>query len=180
MSGSTPSSQAKTNAAAYVQLVMDLLGEHDPLAVQSEQIDWLASATSGINDAMLRRPEKPGKWSIIQVVQHLADSELVYGYRLRMVLAHDTPEILGIDQDLWANELKYNDADLGEALDQLRVLRAANLRLMRSLSPAQLERVGLHSERGPESAMKMIKMIGGHDILHRNQINRIKKAIGLA
>jgi len=179
MSGSNPASQAKENAAAYVQLLMELLGDRDPLAVQSEQIDWLASATSGIDVAMLRRPEKAGKWSIIQVVQHLADTELVFGYRVRMVLTHDTPEIQGYDQDLWANELKYNEADLRDALDQLRQLRAANLRLLRSLSPAQMERIGLHSERGPESVMKMVKMIGGHDILHRNQIKRIKKAHGL-
>jgi len=179
MSGSNPASQAKENAVAYIQLLMDFLGERDPLAVQSEQIDWLASATSGIDDAMLRRPEKSGKWSIIQVVQHLADSELIYAYRLRMVLTHDTPEIQGYDQDLWADGLKFNEADLGEALDQLRILRAANLRLARSLTPAQLERFGHHSERGPESAMRMIKMMGGHDILHRNQIKRIKKAHGL-
>jgi hypothetical protein len=179
MSGSNPASQAKENAAAYTQQLMDFLGDRDPFAVQEEQLDWLASETSGIDDDALRRPEKPGKWSIMQVVQHLADSEIVFGFRLRMVVTHDTPEILGYDQDLWATGLKYNEANLGEALEQFRVLRAANLRLARSLSPAQLERIGLHSERGPESAMKMIKMMGGHDILHRNQIKRIKRAVGL-
>jgi len=179
MSDSNPASQAKENAEAYVRTLMELLGSRDPLVVQQEQLGWLASETSGIDDATLRRPEKPGKWSIIQVVQHLADSELVLGFRMRMVLAHPTPEIQGYDQDLWANELKYNEMNLAGALDQLRVLRAGNLRLLRSLSEQQMERVGLHSERGPESVLKMVQMIAGHDILHRNQIKRIKRAVGM-
>lgn len=179
MLSGNPASSAKANAEVYVNLLMELLGDRDPFDVQSKQLDWIVSEVSGIDDATLRRPEKPGKWSIMQVIQHLADSELVYGYRLRMVLSHPAPDIQGYDQDLWANELKYNEANLAEALDQLRVLRTANLRLARSLSPAQLERIGNHSERGPESALKMIRMIAGHDILHRNQIKRIKRAHGL-
>ncbi len=179
MSGNNPASQAEANAAASVQSWIDLLGDRDPLAVQSEQIDWLVSATSGIDDNMLRRPEKAGKWSIIEVVKHLADTEMVLGFRLRMVLAHDTPEIQAIDQDLWSKELKYNEADLAEALQLLGVLRAANLRLLKSLTPAQFERTGIHSERGPESVLKIATLYAGHDILHRHQINRIKKAIGL-
>jgi hypothetical protein len=179
MLSGNPASQAKENAAAYVSLLMEFLGDNDPLAVLEEQGAWLASATSGIGETMLRRPEKPGKWSIIEVVQHLADSDLVFGYRLRMVLAHPTPEIQGYDQDLWAKELKYGDANLAEALEQHRVLRLANLRLLRSLAPAELERTGIHSERGPESVIKMMKMMAGHDILHRNQIKRIKRAHGI-
>jgi uncharacterized damage-inducible protein DinB len=179
MSGSKITNQAKENADAYVRLVLGLLGDRDPIKVMEEQLDWLTAATSSIDDAMLRRPEKQGKWSIMQVVQHLADSELVYGYRLRLVVAHDTPEIQATDQDRWANELKYNEANLDEALELLRALRDANLRFCRSLSQAQLQRVGIHSERGPESVTKIIQMIAGHDILHRNQINRIKKVIGL-
>lgn len=179
MLSGNPATQAKENAAAYVSQVMECLGDNDPFTVLEEQDAWLASATSGIGESELRRREKPGKWSIIEVVQHLADSELVYGYRLRLVLAHPTPEIQATDQDLWAKELKYNDANLAEALEQHRDLRSTTLRLLRSLGAAQFERVGIHSERGPESVMKMMKMIAGHDILHRNQIKRIKRAIGV-
>lgn len=178
MSGSNPASQAKANAEAYVRTVLELLSNRDPLTVQQEQLGWLESETSGLDEAALRRPEKSGKWSIIQVVQHLADSELVVGFRMRLVLAHATPELQATDQDLWAKELKYNEMNLAEALEQLRVLRTGNLRLLRSLSDEQMERVGLHSERGPESVRKMMRMYAGHDILHRNQIKRIKRAIG--
>jgi hypothetical protein len=176
---SNPASQAKENAANYVKALMDLLGDRDPFQVQSELLTTLQKELAGIDEATLRRPEKPGKWSILQVVQHLADSELVSRYRMRLVLAQPTPEIHGYDQDLWATALKYNEAELAEALEQLRVLRAANLKMLRSLNEEQMERFGLHNERGPESIRKMMQMIAGHDLLHLNQIRRIKRAHGI-
>jgi len=139
----------------------------------------LQAEIAGIDDATLRRPEKPGKWSILQVIQHLADTEVVYRYRMRMILAQPTPEIQGYDQDLWATNLNYNDMDLSEALEIIRVLRAANLKMLRGLNETQLERSGMHNERGPESIRKILQMIAAHDILHLNQIRRIKKAHGV-
>lgn len=180
MSFSNPASQAKENAAAYVKLLMDLLGDRDPFEVQSQQFTTLQAEIAGIDEATLRRPEKPGKWSNMQVVQHLADSELVSRYRMRMILAQPTPEIQGYDQDLWATNLNYNEMDLNEALEQIRVLRSANLKMLRRLSGAEMERYGIHSERGPESIRKILQLTAGHDILHLNQIRRIKKAHGIA
>ncbi len=179
MSLSNPASQAKENAAAYVKLLMDLLGDRDPFEVQSQQFTTLQAEIAGIDDATLRRPEKPGKWSIMQVVQHLADTELVYRYRIRMILAQPTPEIQGYDQDMWATNLNYNEMDLNEALEQIRVLRSANLKMLHKLSEAEMDRYGIHSERGPESIRKILQMTAGHDTLHLNQIRRIKRAHGL-
>lgn len=180
MSFSNPASQAKENAAAYIKLLMDLLGSRDPFEVQSQQFAMLQAEIAGIDEATLRRPEKPGKWSIMQVVQHLADTELVHRYRMRMILAHPTPEIQGYDQDLWATNLKYNEMDLNEALELIRVLRTANLKMLLKLSEAEMERYGIHSERGPESIRKILRMLAGHDILHLNQIRRIKQTLKLS
>ena len=77
-SSSNPASQARENAAAYGKQVIDLLGDRDPLAVQEELLSVLEKEIAGLDDALLRRPEKPGKWLILQVLQHLADSELVF------------------------------------------------------------------------------------------------------
>ena len=176
---SNPASQAKDNAAAYVKSLMDLLGDRDPFEAQSQHFATLQAETAGLDDVTLRRPEKPGKWSILQVIQHLADSEVVSRYRMRLILAQPTPDIQGYDQDLWAANLNYNEMDLNEALEIIRVLRAANLKMLRGLNETQLERYGLHSERGPESVRKLLQMIAGHDILHLNQIRRIKKAHGV-
>jgi len=98
---------------------------------------------------------------------------------MRKILAQPTPEIQGYDQDLWATNLNYNDMDLSEALEIIRVLRAANLKMLRGLNDTQLERYGMHNERGPESVRRILQMVAAHDILHLNQIRRIKKAHGI-
>jgi hypothetical protein len=145
--------------------------------VLRELLPWVTARTRGLEDATLRRPEKPGKWSVIEVIQHLADSDLVAGFRTRMVLSEDRPALQGYDQDRWASEFRYRDVTLAQALDQLRGLRTANLHLWEDLSPAQLERVGLHSERGPESTGHILRLMAGHDLVHRRQIDRILAAI---
>jgi hypothetical protein len=103
---------------------------------------------------------------------------LVAGFRIRMVLSEDRPALQGYDQDRWAREFRYRELSLSQALDQLRGLRAANLHLWKGLTPAQLERVGLHSERGPESAGHIVRLMAAHDLVHRRQIDRILSAVG--
>jgi hypothetical protein len=129
---------------------------------------------------MAVRAEAPGKWSIRDVVQHLADSELVGGFRLRMVLAHDRPRLTGYDQDLWADRLEYGSVDIGEALEQFTVLRRANARLWARLTPVDLKRIGIHGERGEESLDRMRRLYAGHDILHLRQLERIHAAVSRA
>jgi hypothetical protein len=174
---SNPAGTAVAAASGYVRALLDVLGEREPLEVLSELVPWLSERTRGLMEPVLRKPEAPGKWSVIEVVQHLADSELVFGFRLRMVLTENQPPLQGYDQDRWADQLRYRDAQLDIALCQLRGLRIPNLRLSRALSPQQLERVGLHSERGPESVSHLLKLMAAHDLVHRRQIDRILDAV---
>jgi DinB family protein len=164
-------------AQAYTTAILNLLGAREPISVLRETPQAVRTAIAGMPIPQLSQPEAPGKWSIRQVVRHLADSDLVWGYRLRMVLAHDRPTITGYDQDLWADRLRYNEAVIEEALDELAVLRRANLRLVAGASAADLDRVGVHSERGEESVKHMIRMYAGHDLLHLAQLARIRRAV---
>ncbi len=134
----------------------------------------LGQAIAGLSDEQLRRPEAPGKWSIVHVLQHLADSDLVWAWRVRLILAHDRPTITGYDQDLWAEGLHYGDADPRQALETFNVVRAANLRLLERATPDDMARVGVHSERGEESVGHLCRLYAGHDRLHLNQIARIR------
>jgi hypothetical protein len=170
---SNPAGSAAASASGYTKALLDLLGDRDPLAVMAELVPWLEQRVGSLDDATIRRPEKPGKWCVLEVVQHLADTELVYGYRVRMILTQDAPPIPGYDQDVWARTFRYRDLPAAQALAQVAALRAANLRLYRSLDAAQLRRTGLHSERGPESVEHTFRMIGAHDLVHRRQIERI-------
>jgi DinB family protein len=178
MTFANPAGAAAAAAPTYVRALLDLLGDQDPLEIAGKQLPWLERRTAGLDDATLRRAEAPGKWSAIEVIQHLADTEVVYAWRTRQVLTVDRPEIQGFDQDAWARMLGYAAMPLDVALGQLRGVRAANLRLWRSLTPAELAREGLHSERGPESLDLLIRMMGAHDLVHRRQIDRVLAAAG--
>jgi hypothetical protein len=159
--------------AAYAGAVLGLLGGRDPLRVLHESPERVAGLVGGVDDTRLRAPEAPGKWSVAHVVQHLADSDLVWGWRLRLILAHDRPSITGYDQDLWADRLHYEDADVAQALETFRVLRRGNLRLLERATPADLQRTGVHAERGEESVAHLCRLYAGHDLLHLDQIARI-------
>ena len=163
--------------AAYAGAILALLGDRDPFAVLRATPARLASAITGLSPAQLRTPEPPGKWSIGQVLQHLADSDLVWGWRVRLILSHDRAPITGYDQDLWAERLHYADADPAEALEQFGVLRAANLRLLERATPQDMARVGVHAERGEESIGYLCRLYAGHDLLHLNQIARIQASL---
>jgi DinB family protein len=173
-----PAGNAAAAAAEYVRALLEFLGDRDPLAVAAEQVPWLERRLSGVSDAALRTAEAPGKWSAIEILQHLADTELVYAVRTRLVLTEDRPPLQGFDQDAWARALGYAEAPLELALAQLRATRTANLRLWRSLSAEQRARVGLHSERGPESLDLLIRLMGAHDLVHRRQLDRVLSAAG--
>jgi len=174
---SNPAGRSIEHATAYTTAVLDLLGSADPMGVLHDMPSALTRGIEGLNARALSQPEATGKWSIAQVLQHLADSELVWGYRLRMVLAHDRPAITGYDQDLWATRLRYEDADPHQAIHDFSVLRQANLRLLSRASAGDLTRVGVHAERGEESVAHMIRLYAGHDVLHLEQIARIRPAI---
>ena len=173
-----PVGRAPEQASAYVRSILELLGDRDPREVQAGLADALRAAVSGLSAGQLDRPEAQGKWSIAQTVAHLADSEVVFGWRLRLVLAQDRPTITGFDQDAWSARLGDAYPDVGSAIQQIAILRGTSLSLLRSLAPADWDRTGLHAERGEESVRHMAKLYAGHDLVHLRQIARIRQAIG--
>ena len=172
-----PASSTPAEIAAYVGGLLGLLADNDPVIVLRQTPAALQRFLDGVPASIVRSPEAPGKWSIGEVVQHLADSELVGGFRLRMVMAHDRPALTGYDQDLWASRLEYRNADVHDALGQFTALRLANVRIWERLTPADLKRVGLHGERGEESLEHMRRLYAAHDLLHLRQLERIRAAL---
>lgn len=165
---------------SYREALLAELGDADPIAELSALFERLPQALQGLDEASLRRPEAEGKWSILQVVQHLADVELVQGLRIRRILAEDHPTLVSMDQDRWAATLWGPRADLEDALEPLCALRLANLRLVTGLDEGELERTCLHPERGEETLGTVLKLVAGHDRVHLAQIRRVREAIGAA
>jgi hypothetical protein len=173
-----PASSSKDNARGYTAAVVDLVGDRDPFDILRKTPAALERMIRGLTGRQLSRREAPNKWAIRHVVRHLADSEVVWGWRLRMVLAHDRPPITGYDQDLWADRLGYGEADVKESLAEFAALRKGHLRLLKRATERDLDRVGVHAERGEESARYMLRLYAGHDLLHLRQIARIRASLG--
>lgn len=172
-----PPGSTDEQTAEYVTAVLGLVGGRDPLSILRETPEAVRRAIGNIPTAQLREPEMPGKWSIGQILQHLADAEIVWAWRLRLVLAQDRPQLTGYDQNSWARRLEYERADPAESLELFTVLRRANMRLLDRASAEDLKRVGLHSERGEESLEHLRRLYAGHDLLHLNQIARVREAV---
>lgn len=172
-----PAARAPEHAAAYVAAVLELLGNRNPIEVLKATPDALRRSIEGAAESALRKPERPGKWSIVQVLQHLADSEVVWAWRMRLILAQDRPTLTGYDQDRWAERLDYASADPQQAIEQFSVLRRGNVHLLERAAPDDLRRVGVHVERGEESLDHLRRLYAGHDLLHLQQIDRIRAAV---
>jgi hypothetical protein len=90
-----------------------------------------------------------------------------------MVLAEDQPDLTGFDQDLWAVRLGYDDREVHEELQLFEVVRRANLSLLERASDADMQRLGIHRERGEETVEHMVRLYAGHDLVHLAQARRI-------
>ena len=165
-----------TDATDYVAALLGLLGTDDPVDVLQATPEKIATLAAGQTSERLRRAEAPGKWSVTQVLAHMADGEMVFGCRLRWTLAEEEPALVGYDQDAWARSLHYERAEVDRSLRCFSVLRETNVALMRELSPTEWDRVGRHAERGNESVRHMVRMYAGHDRAHIRQIGRILAA----
>jgi hypothetical protein len=167
-------------ARAYQELLLAALGDDDPAEAAAETPENIRALIAEAGDLLRVRPE-PREWSVLLCLAHIADAEVVMSGRYRWVLAHDRPQLICYDQDLWVDRL-HTDADDPDLLRaQFEVLRAANIRLWREASEADRQRVGLHRERGPESFDLMFRMLGGHDRVHLAQASRaLETARGVA
>lgn len=114
-----------------------------------------------------------GEWSAAQVAAHMADAELVYSVRLRMVLTDENPMLVGYDQDAWADRFSMCDETVAGSVERFRLLRNANLRLLESLEAAEWERSGTHVEQGVVRVSDIVELLVGHDRTHLDQIRRL-------
>jgi hypothetical protein len=157
----------------YTRRILSYVEGKDALAVLEATPDRLRTIVRATPPATLRSQPTPGKWSPAQIIAHLADSEIVAGYRIRKIIAHNGTDIEAFDQDEWATNLAYEVTDPNASVDLFSATRVANLALLRRVDPRLHENYGLHSERGRETVSHMIRLYAGHDLNHLGQIERI-------
>lgn len=111
-----------------------------------------------------------GEWSPATVVSHLADAELVWGYRVRMVITGDRPYLAGFDEQTWVTRFSEVETDVKESLARWRSLRDANVRVLATLDDDEWKLTGLHAERGEISVAQIASLMAAHDATHVDQI----------
>ncbi|HTX37259.1 MAG TPA: DinB family protein [Bryobacteraceae bacterium] len=122
----------------------------------------------------------PGKWTIRQMVAHLADAELVGAHRFRQVIAEETPTLIAFDQDAWVRHLDYAHRKPKQSLETFRRIRAENYELLKSLPPEAFERAGNHSQNGRVTLGQMLEGYAQHAESHARQLQQMREEYKLA
>jgi uncharacterized damage-inducible protein DinB len=139
----------------------------------------IAAAVSGLADKALRYKPAPNKWSILEILGHLSDVEIIYAHRLRQALADEKPVIAPIDQDAWARNLGYMDSSPAELVAFYGLSRHHTLQLLRRLKPADLEKGAYHPEHKRQvTVAEIVQMMSRHGPNHLEQIERLKREAG--
>jgi DinB family protein len=165
--------QMNETSQQYVERILGYTEGKQPLDVLSATPQKLVRLTKRISTTESRDRSAVGKWSVNDIVAHLADAEIVISFRIRMILGSPGSPVVSYDQDKWVSSGHYDKRTPHKSLRQFRVLREENLALLRSLEPEQWKHYGVHSERGQESIEHIVRMCAGHDISHLQQIKTL-------
>jgi hypothetical protein len=149
------------------------LGGRDPLAVAAATPARIVSLIRGLTPRQLAQPPAPGKWSIREIVNHLADTEAVMWCRSRWIAFEEKPTLVPFDQEKWAAGRTREKEPLTETLERFRLLRRSQLRLFRALPKKAFDRSGFHPERGVVTLREQLETLAGHDLNHLQQIQRL-------
>jgi len=118
----------------------------------------------------------PGKWSIRQIIAHVADAELVCAQRMRQIVAEDNPTLIAFNQEAWTRNLDYARRKPKQSLESFRRVRGENYELLRGLPEAAYARTGNHSERGPITLRFQLELLAEHAESHARQMQAIRDA----
>jgi DinB family protein len=160
-------------AQQYIQRIMGHVEGQDAIKVQRGTAAKLKKLTHGLTPKQLKWQPEPGKWSIAEIVAHLADVEIVAGWRMRSVLGANGTAIQPFDQDAWASVFQYRNRDPKQSLEVFRVLRENNLAMLNSIPKESWDNYGMHAERGKETIAHLARMFAGHDTNHVLQVEGI-------
>jgi len=164
-------------AEQYIHRILGYVEGQDALKVQRTTAAKLKKAITGLTPKQLKWRSEPGKWSISEIIAHLADAEIVASWRMRSVIGENGITIQPFDQDAWASVFQYRDRDAKGSLQVFRTLRENNLAMLKEIPRETWENYGMHLERGKESIAHLTRMFAGHDTNHVLQVEGIAKRL---
>jgi hypothetical protein len=151
------------------------LEHRDPLTVASATPARIVSLIRGLTPRHLARLPAPGKWSIQEIISHLADTEMVMCCRARWIAFEEHPTLVPFDQEKWATGRSREKEPVAETLERFRLMRRSQIRLFRHLSKNDFRRTGFHPERGVVTLRVQLETLAGHDLNHLEQIQRLAR-----
>jgi uncharacterized damage-inducible protein DinB len=157
----------------YLNRIQYYAQGRDPLASQAQTATVLAELLAGASDEQLNTRPSEGKWSIAEILAHLAEDEISSAWRYRQMVEHNGMVLAGFDQELWARMGDYASRPPQGSLELFRLLRKANLQFLNRLAPEQWECFGIHAERGRITVRELAAHMAGHDANHVEQIRKI-------
>lgn len=160
----------------YTQRLLGYSEGKDALESQRSAPAKVAALLKGKSKKQLTSRPAPDKWSVAEIVAHLADAEIAISWRLRQILSTNAVPIQAYDQDSWAAAFDYAHRDPKQSLEAFRSLRNSNVALLKSVPGKLWNNYGQHQERGKETIAHIVRMVAGHDINHLRQIEGIVKA----
>ena len=164
-------------AEQYIGRILGYVEGQDAMKVQRSTAAKLKKSIRGLSAKQLKWRPEPAKWSIAEIIAHLADAEIVASWRMRSVIGENGITIQPFDQDAWASSFEYRDRDARHSLEVFRVLRENNVRMLKEIRRETWENYGMHLERGKETIAHLTRMFAGHDTNHVLQIERIVKRL---
>lgn len=167
-------------AEQYIGRILGYVEGQDAIKVQRNTAAKLKKFIQGLTAKQLKTRPEPAKWSIAEIIAHLADAEIVASWRMRSVIGENGITIQPFDQDAWASAFEYRGRDARSSLELFRVLRENNLRMLREIPRETWDNYGMHLERGKETIAHLTRMFAGHDTNHLLQVERIAKQLKAA
>lgn len=162
-------------AEEYIHRILGYVEGQDAMKVQRVTASKLKKSIQGLTPKQLKWRPEPTKWSIAEILAHLADAEIVASWRMRSVIGENGITIQPFDQNAWASAFEYQKRDARRSLELFRLLRENNLAMLNEIPHEKWEYYGNHLERGKESIAHLSRMFAGHDVNHFLQVERIVK-----
>ena len=164
-------------AEEYIHRIVGYVEGQDAMKVQRSTASKLKKSIQGLTPKQLKWRPEPTKWSIAEILAHLADAEIVASWRMRSVIGENGITIQPFDQNAWASAFEYQKRDAKRSLELFRLLRENNLAMLNEIPQEKWEYYGMHLERGKESIAHLSRMFAGHDVNHVLQVERIVKQL---
>jgi hypothetical protein len=165
--------EMQETAQQYIQRILGNVEGQDAIKVQKATPGTLKKLVRGLNPKQLKWKPEPGKWSIAEILAHLADAEIVGSWRMRLIAGASGTAVQPFDQDVWASLFQYGKRDAKQSLEVFRILRENNLAMLKALPRESWDNFGMHAERGKETITHIVRMFAGHDTNHVKQIEGI-------